>query len=326
VDVLLFSDNPKLRLAFKARGAFRLRPLGWKDFRREIAAPTVPTLCYLDLATLPAGQLAGCLRLIRARPQLSYGLVDRRGQQPDVARLFQEGAADYVDREALAAGVTAKRLLRVVAFLRTRRSEVPVGLPGVVGGRLLPSGTDWSEVTPEREYTFCLLFIELDGREEMEKKYGVKNLGIALASFRSYLENAVKPAQGRLWIWTGFGGIVLFPFSGADCPALGCLFRLVLFRHLYDVEESQFPNFLSYRLAMMIGNLTYTQANVGSVVSDSLNSVFHLGQEFSKPGQFCLTDDVLRFGHPALKEYFLEAGNFEGRRILRMRIPRHRRD
>jgi hypothetical protein len=77
---------------------------------------------------------------------------------------------------------------------------------------------------------------------------------------------------------------------------------------------------------MMIGNLTYTQANVGSVVSDSLNSVFHLGQEFAKPGQFCLTDDVLRFGHPALKEYFLEAGNFEGRRILRMRIPRHRRD
>ncbi len=326
MDVLLFSDNPKLSPAFKARGAFRVRLLGWKDFRREVDAQSAPTLCYLDLATLPAGRLASCLRLIRARPQLSYGLVDRRGQFRDVARLFQEGAADYVDREALRAGVGARRLLRVLAYLRTRRSEVPVGLPVAVSGRLLPSGADWSEVTPEREYTFCLLFIELDGREEMEKKYGVKNLNIALSSFRGYLENAVKPAQGRLWIWTGFGGIVLFPFSGADCPALGCLFRMVLFRHLYDVEESQFPNFLSYRLVMMIGNLTYTQRNVGSVVSDSLNSVFHLGQEFAKPGQCYVTDDVLRFGHPALKDYFLEAGRFEGRRILRMRMPQHRPD
>jgi len=243
---------------------------------------------------------------------------------PNVARLFQEGAADYVDREALLAGVTAKRLLRVVSFLRTRRSEVPVGLPGAVSGRLLPSGTDWSEVTPEREYTFCLLFIELDGREEMEKKYGVKNLNIALASWRGFLEGAVKPAHGRMWIWSGFGGIVLFPFSGADCPALACLFRLVLFKHLYDIEDSHFPNFLSYRLAMMIGNLTYTQRNVGSVVSDSLNSVFHLGQQFAEPGHFYVTEEVLRFGDPALKDYFLEAGHFEGRRILRMRVPLHR--
>jgi hypothetical protein len=216
--------------------------------------------------------------------------------------------------------------MRVLSYLRTRRSEVPVGLPGAAGGRLMPSGTDWSQVVPEREYTFCLTFIELDGREEMEKKYGVKNLTIALASFRSYLEAAVKPANGRLWIWTGFGGVVLFPFSGADCPALGCLFRLVLFRHLYDVEGSLFPNFLSYRLAMMVGNLTYTQRNVGSVVADSLNSVFHLGTQFAKPGQFCVTEDVLRFGHPAFKEYFQEAGHFEGRRILRMRAPLHCRD
>ncbi len=323
---MLFSDHPKLGSSFKARGAFRIRLLGWKDFRREVEAQTVPTLCYLDVASLPAGRLSGCLRLVRSRPELSYALVDRRGELRDVPRLFQEGAADYVDREALRTGVTGKRLMRVLSFLRTRRSEVPLGLPGPAGGRFQPSGADWSEVVPEREYTFCLLFVELDGREEMEKKYGVKNLGIALASFRGFLENAVKPASGRLWIWTGFGGVVLFPFSGADCPPLGCLFRMVLFKHLYDVEDSLFPNFLSYRLAMMIGNLTYTQRNVGSVVSDSLNSVFHLGAEFAKPGQFYVTEDVLRFGHPAFKDYFQEAGDFEGRRILRMRVPRHRRD
>ena len=324
MDVLLFSDNPKLSQAFKVRGAFRVRAVAWKDFRRTADEQTTPTLCYLDVATLPDGRLPACLRLLRSRSQLSYGLVDRRGQLRDVPRLFQEGAADYVDREALRAGVGSKRLMRVLAYLRTRRSDAPLGLPVVMGGKLLPSGADWSQVVPEREYTFGLLFIELDGREEMEKKYGVKNLNIALASWRGFLEGAVKPAHGRMWIWSGFGGIVLFPFSGADCPALACLFRLVLFKHLYDIEDSHFPNFLSYRLAMMIGNLTYTQRNVGSVVSDSLNSVFHLGQQFAEPGHFYVTEEVLRFGDPALKDYFLEAGHFEGRRILRMRVPLHR--
>ena len=76
---------------------------------------------------------------------------------------------------------------------------------------------------------------------------------------------------------------------------------------------------------MMIGNLTYARENVGSVVSDSLNSIFHLGRDFAQRGHFYATDEVLRFGHPALKDYFLDAGHFEGRRILRMRMPLHRK-
>jgi hypothetical protein len=330
VNVIVFSDNRRLRKCFRVRGAAKtassLGFAGWREFRKLVPAIQEPTLCYLDVSKQPKGKLAGCLRLLARNPRLAYGLIDPGGELSDPARAFHDGAADYLDREALREGIDGRRLARAWAYSLRTRADTPgqESRAPASGAVYLPSGSDWSQVRPGREYTFCLLFIELDGKEEMERRYGMRNLSIALSSFRSYIENSVKSCHGRLWIWSSFGGIVLFPFNGRDCPALSFLFRLVLFRHLYDIEESQFPNFLSYRLALHLGNLVYTDRNVGSVVSDSLNSVFHLGQQFARPGGFYLTEEALGFGPPALKPFFLEAGEFEGRKILRMRLPVHR--
>lgn len=323
MKVIVFSDNRRLRAAFRIQSLdFACR----KELRRLVPAVREPALCYLDLAGLSKGKLAGWLRLLAANPQLCYGLIDT-GRLSDPARAFHDGAVDYLDRAALRKGIDGRRLARVWAYCRKARPELAGREPQAASSKAvyLPSGPDWSGVYPGREYTFYLLFIELDGKEEMERKYGVRNLGIALSSFRSYIESSVRPYQGRLWIWSSFGGLILFPFNGKECPALGCLFRLVLFRHLYDIEESRFPNFLSYRLALHVGNLVYSERNAGSVVSDGLNSVFHLGQHFARPGGFYLTEEALRFGPPVLRPFFLEAGEFEGRKILRMRLPVHRR-
>ena len=328
MKVIVFSDNRRLRDSFRLPGSARSAGLsfaGWKDFRRLVSALREPTLCYLDLAGLTPRKLAGCRRLLGSNPQIGYGLIDSGRKLSDPARAFHDGAVDYLDRTALRQGIDGRRLARVWAFSgKAGPYTVP---PQAAASHTVyaPSGTDWSQVSPGREYTFFLLFIELDGKEEMERKFGTRNLGIALSSFRSYIEGSVRPSQGRLWIWTSFGGLILFPFDGRECPALSGLFRLMLFRHLYDIEESKFPNFLSYRLVMHLGNLVYSDRNVGSVVSDGLNTVFHLGQQFARPGGFYLTEEVFRFGPQALKPFFLEAGEFEGLKVFRMRLPVHRR-
>jgi hypothetical protein len=331
VHVIVFSDKRRIRESFQAsckgKGANSLSFAYWSGFRRLVPALREPTLCYLDLSSVPEGKLTGALHLLAKNPHLAYGLIDPGGELPDPARAFHDGAADYLNRAALGEGIDGRRLARAWAYSRKVRADSASQAPGVAasGAVYLPSGSDWSQVHPGREYTFYLLFIELDGKEEMESKYGMGNLNIALSSFRSYIENSLKLSFGRLWFWSSFGGVVLFPFNGKDCPAISCLFRLVLFRHLYDIEESLFPNFLSYRLVLHLGNLVYTNRNVGSVVSESLNSVFHLGQKFARPGGFYLTEEALRFGPPALRPFFLEAGDFEGRKILRMRLPVHRK-
>ena len=285
MNVFLFTDDRSLAARFRIgdqrSGAFRLSVCAWKEFRRKAAEIAAPALFYLDLSGLAEEKLASSLRLIRKNQNILYGLIDPARKIKDIARIFHEGAVDYLDRTVLQADVTIKRLERVLGFIspeEERTAREPADRSAEP--RYSPSGKDWTKVVPEREYTFTLLFIELDGKEEMEKKYGMKNLSIALSSFRDYIEGSVKGFGGRLWIWSGFGGIILFPFDGVACQAVTCCFRLMLFKHLYDIEQSLFPHFLSFRLALDLGNVIYTERNIGSVIADSLNSIFHLGQDF----------------------------------------------
>jgi hypothetical protein len=154
-------------------------------------------------------------------------------------------------------------------------------------------------------------------------KYGLDILCTALTSFRNHAEGFVRPYQGRLWNWFHFGGIVLFPFSRGTGQASTCLFRLVLFKHFHEVESSLFPNFLSLRGAMHLGNPVFDKGNTGDTVSEGLNTVFPLGQQRAEPGNDYATGEVLDHGEWAPRRFFKDAGDFEGRKIFRMLLPVH---
>ncbi|MBN1838117.1 MAG: hypothetical protein JW820_19825 [Spirochaetales bacterium] len=336
MEILIVSDSPKTVSSFKLSRRSRLvsgvRILPWRDFRDAVRSVHGPALCYLDVSGLTAGRLREHQRLLSRYGNLAWALVDPAGAMEDAAKAFHEGAVDYVGKAALREGITAERLRRVQAYAERAglgALSADAGRPAggqAAGGRVAAgceSPADWSEIRAGGEYSFYLMFIELDGKELMEKKYGADNLSVALASFRTYLEGFVRPYQGRLWTWFRFGGIVLFPFSRDGSHAVTCLFRLMLFRHFYDIESSHFPNFLSFRVAMHLGNLVYDEANTGRTVSDSLNSVFHLGQQYASPGEVCVTQEVVKHGPPVLQDFFSDAGTFEGRKILKMRLPVH---
>ena len=332
MHVVVLTENPRLRQRFhikKQRGVVSGVHFGrHAELGQLLAGIDGAVLCYVDLAGVDERTVRGCLKALAARENCAHALIDAGRKIRDVARAFHEGAVDYLDRQGLQEGVSLARLRRVRGYLEGAQPELleraaERARAQRAAGYLL-SGSDWSGIVPGQEYTFCMMFIELDGKEQMERNYGARNLSLALASFRKHIEGFVKPFGGRLWIWYSFGGLVLFPFSGDNCPALTCALRLLLFKRFYDIETSHFPNFLCFRLVLHIGNTPYVERETGNVVSDGLNAVFHLGQQFAEAGGCYVTEEVLRFGHPALKQYFVEAGVFEGRRVLRMRRLLHR--
>jgi hypothetical protein len=331
MKILIFSRSRKLpeRLKLTRRKGVveDVRFVGLEDFSAALKAAADPTLCYLDISAIEESKVAGYLRSLKRKENVLYGIIDPGGKIKDVAPLFHEGAVDYLNRKSLERGVGMDRLKCVLEYAQDVHPAVlATSVASTEAKRRAPyilSGSDWSSVIPGEEYTFSMMFIELDEKEQMEKSYGAKNLSAALSSFRAYIDGFVKTFGGRLWMWFSFGGIVLFPFDAKSCPALTCGFRLMLFKHLYDIEGSYFPHFLSFRMVLQIGNTPYTEQDTGHIVSDSLNSIFHLGQQFVQPGNFCVTEEVLRFGHSALRSFFMAAGTFEGRQILRMRRPIH---
>jgi hypothetical protein len=279
-------------------------------------------LLYLDLSAFAAAEARARLKQLLARDDLFLGIIDPRGSVNDVPSLFHDGAVDYIDGPAWREALAPRRIERASAYARALKrypEEVRREAPAV--RRCRPSPADWSRLQEGEEYTFSLLFIELDGGADLELRFGAPNLTEALGSFRAYVERSVAPFGGRTWIWSRLGGIVLFPFDGRHEQAAPCGLSMTLYKYLYDIEESRFPHFVSWRMAAHLGEVAWRERGTGTLVSETLNSVFHLGQQYVPAGTFHLTDDVRELAGPPMRKFFVPAGQFEGRRIWRMRRP-----
>jgi class 3 adenylate cyclase len=286
-------------------------------------------MVYADVSGLSDVERARAIGLLAKSGGLLFGLIDPAGKVSDVASLFHAGAVDYIGKEFRRTGLQAKRLERVLAFAGAGRSRAQTPKP-----EQSPSAADgWAGVVTGKENPFAFLLVEADGAEEMKRRYGQENLSHALETFRAFIERLVAQHEGRIWMWTGFGGLALFPLrpaeaharyepSGGSSPVV-CGLRIALSRIFFDVEESPLPSPLSFRMALSTGTTIYREKDTGGIVSDSLNSIFHLGRKFAGPGQFLLTETALDLAPQRLRSACLPAGSFEGRRILKMAMPSH---
>ncbi|TFH41634.1 MAG: hypothetical protein E4G96_05110 [Chrysiogenales bacterium] len=288
-------------------------PSGIKTILKK--AP-IGSMVYLDISSLAKTEAAQALKLLAKQDSCRYGIIDPRGSAVDVAELFHNGASDYIGATLLKKGVQPKRLEAIAKF---KAMESTDETQPAVKKKYTPSGKDWKGIIQGKEYTFCFMFVELDNKNEL-KGGGPEQFGRISSSFRSYLENIVTPFSGKIWMWMDFGGLILFPFDGKKCDAIEAAFRLMINRMLMSAELIHLDINLSYRIAMHIGNTVYkAKGNTGTIISDSINSVFHLGQKYAEPGGFYLTDEIFRFAPGGLMNHFVPAGKFEGRNIFRMK-------
>ncbi len=274
------------------------------------------SLIYADLSSFKKTEVPQVIKLLAKLEGIPFGIMDPKGAVADVADLFHNGASDYLDAALLKKGVDQKRIDRILDF---KNIEVVDEKLTAAKKNYILSGPDWKNIKQGQEYTFYFLFIELDN------KNALKGLAPELQSditetFRRYVEETIAPMNGRIWMWMNFGGLVLFPYNGKQCDVIEAALRLMVNLNLMSAESIQLDINLSYRIAMHVGNTVYkSKGDTGSIVSDSINSVFHLGQKYTEPNNFFLTDDIFMLIPSRLMNYYVPAGEYEGRNIFRLK-------
>jgi hypothetical protein len=308
---------PLKRRARSASSGFPLEIIPLDALARALPTIAEGSLLYLDVTGLGAREKQRRISQLAEHPGLLFGILDAAGKVSDPGAVFHAGAVDYLGKTLARTGLTARRVEDVLAFARAtgKAAGGPFSWDGVASAR------GWEDIVEGREYPFFLLFVEADDAEEMKLRYQAENLTRALETFRLYVERAVEAHGGRLWLWSGFGGVALFPPTDGGFPPFVAAFRLLLSRPFYDVEESPWPNYLSFRMAMSHGSLVYRKRRTGGIISDALNTIFHLGQRYTKRGQFTLTAEVVRLVPGGLREFCVPCGTFEGHKIYRVRAP-----
>lgn len=326
MKVLVFSRAPAaiLRtLSSRVRKDVNLEAFSLSALRQFLPSPAETALVYVDVRGLSDKERGKALAEIAKNPQVCFGVLDPTGTVKDIAALFHAGAVDYIGKKLTLAAFTAKRAAAVAEYARSAYGvhagadsgdgELPEAVPGSDG---------WLDIVPGKEHRFAFLFVEVDDAEELKKKHEPENLASAMETFRSFVERVVQQHGGRLWMWGRFGGLALFPLHDSTSAAPLCGLRIILSRVFYDVEESLLPGRLIFHMALSVGTTVYQKGDTGRIVSDGVNSIFHLGRKYAQPGQFLLTAEASELAPRALRAYLIPAGSFEGSRIMRMLRPR----
>lgn len=335
MQILVFSDNPGVKRSFSGLGrgkAYTLQFYQPSKLNDELKKAVKGSLIYVDISSLAPDKQKIVLRLLSRQVGFPYGVIDRSGIVKDPASLFHDGASDYISPFALRKGLNPARIRRVLSYNSIQgekkastiaESEIPPKrVESLKKAGYLVSHLDWNKIEDGKEYLFWLMYIELDHLTSLKDTLSEAQYATLIRCFRSFVERMVGGANGRLWIWDDYGGLALFPYDGTDFePVLTC-YRLILSRRIYNIEVFSLSVQHSYHIALDIGSTVYrSRGRTGTLVSGAINDIFNLGKKFCKPGNFYITEKVFEVVPEGLKKRFLPVGNFQGNKIMRMRLP-----
>jgi len=294
--------------------------------KKKVADTPGPILTYLDIETFGAEGIKKEIKFLSRQEEIYPGILDLKNKIDDPASLFHMGICDYMGKKICSEPIQGKRIKQLLEFSQRGLNNSSESAPepekktvknGMKKERISPNAQmvpdgDWSKIKNGKSYIFCFMFIELDLTSDWKKKSGPTHLKKIKDAFQNYVQNAITPINGKIWMWNEYGGLVLFPYVDGPCAMVLESTKLMVNKAIASCEKFHFKSSISYRIGLHIGE-------TGTIISDTVNFIFHLGQKFAKPGNLYITKPVYELTYKGLKDLFLESDDFEGRKIYRMR-------
>lgn len=327
LEIYLFSKNNKVLSYFKKIRKSKLfsivvyNPKNYKQILRNI---NQDIFVYMDISSFDDLEQKQIINYITRQKRFDFGIIDPKNNITDSANLFHKGASDYIGKSLLAEGeAKAGRIKNSVIFYTIEDAEDQISEPPSFDDiPTMLSGHNWDNIVIGNEYTFCMLHIEIDILPEWASKSGRAHIEEVMNFFYSHINRIITPLNGRMWMKSDFGGMVLFPYDGSCTPIIIECIKLVMDRIIFSAEEYTYNTILTYKIAMDIGNTKYlTSGNTGNIISDSVNFIFHFGKQYAKPGNFYLTGRLKEDIPPGLLDYFYTGSRFQDRTIYQMKLP-----
>ena len=325
MKVVVFTSKKALAAKLDSLNRSRLFEFAVEDPSRLGKKPggiSEKRLYYLDSSHFSDKEIGKILRAYQGSEMVRIGIIDQSAIVPDPAQYFHQGVVDYIGKPLIQAGIDAQRIKKAVEYC-SFSEETPTSTPIRPSFQeWILSGNTWKNVRSGQEYTFIIMFVEIDLIDEWKKKSGRDHLDEVKATFQKHIQQEISQIGGRIWMWMDMGGLILFPFDGQSCDPILAGLRFILNRTVISAEVYRYHTTISYRVALHIGNTMYkTRGNTGTIVSKSVNFLFHLGHQFAEPGNFYLTEPVTGFIPEGFRDCFTPAGTFEEMPISRMRVP-----
>jgi hypothetical protein len=296
--------------------------------------PKKGDVLYLDISGMEKGALKKALGTLK-RAAAPWGIMDPKGEAADPAEFFFSGASDYIDPKVIKEGLKEKRLAAALAWKNPGRQKEETGKTGsersdkeglpLVMDVKLPSGkfAGWSSVKTGTMAPFFFLFVSVEGdkgsfRDTLGEAAftGVRN------RLRVFLQQRFESSKALLWIESESNSLLLIPpRTPLIREALVSSLKILMAAPVIGFENLGLNFPVRFTFALHYGKTIYrAPGKTGTVISDAVNFIFHLGTKRADPGRLTLSGETPASVIPAgLEDMFLKAGEFEGRSLVHSR-------
>jgi hypothetical protein len=290
-------------------------------------SPGPEDLSYLDVSGLGPADLKKALgRLKKVCARSAFGIMDPRGEAPDPAVFFFEGASDYMGPRLVKAGPGKKRFAAALAWRAGREGEAAA--PGAAGpepgSRKLPGGKfeGWKSVRSGAAAPFFFLFVSLSGQGNLRARMEEMSGAAVRNRLREALLQNLQDSQALLWMEAESSSLFLIPPRAVyGKAAVEASLKMIANSRLMGIEKLGLSVPVDLTIALHYGKTVFRAPGAtGTVVSDAVNYIFHLGAKHAEPGRLTISAEVGDEAVPeGLRDLFLDAGTFEGLPIRRSR-------
>jgi hypothetical protein len=301
-------------------------------------SPENSDISYLDISGFTSAEIKKSLvQFKQICGNTHRGIIDPKGSIKDIAALFFDGASDYLGSALLKEPKDlSKRVKEVMQWRKLAESAETSASDDentkafgaatfLKSGIKLPPASafsGWQKMETGKVMPFYLLYCSLQGKVALDSRLNDKTLTSIHKKFLSVLSSFMKEGNGLLWMNTGRDCLFLFP-PRAKCAeaAIKACIGMIVSAPLFVLETFGVSIPANFIFAMHYGTVTYKPpGKTGTVVSDAVNSIFHLGAKKSEPGRLTISGELPDVSIPAnLQDLFIPAGEYEGRKIWQTR-------
>ena len=296
--------------------------------------PGAEDIIYFDISGLNAADIRKTIVQIKNRfKSVPWGIIDPKGSINDPFELVFDGAWDYLGplilknkkkidgkrfktalqwRTSLLESETAKTTVQTDSGQKFVLPRSGIKFPEA---DLFPG---WKTLKPGTNMPFFLMYCSLQGKTALSTRLGEKAHALVRQRFMMYLFQNFKEADGLLWMDTGKDFLFLMPPKAkcAEIAVKACI-RMLIFTPLSAIEVLDIAIPVNYVFALHYGSVHFQPPGVtGTVVSDAVNFIFHLGSKKAEQGRLTISNEIPDNAiQKQVENCFVSAGEYEGRKI-----------
>jgi hypothetical protein len=288
--------------------------------------PGEEDISYVDISGLPPeAQKKTAAKLKKICAGSAWGIFDPKGEAPDPALFFFAGAADYIGPKLLRTGIDKKRLAAARSWREAAGSPALKAAAVTAGEPLKLQGgkfEGWRSIRSGTTAPFLFLFVSLSGQPDLRSRLGEAAVKALQNRWRDTLQHYLQEAQALLWMETEFHSLFLAPpKTVCGRAAVEASLRMLAGCRLIAIEKLGLSMPVDFTFALHYGKTIFrAPGKTGTIVSDAVNYIFHLGSKQAEPGRLTISAGL---GHDAiprgLEDLFVSAGTYEDIPILHSR-------